>query len=118
VAFERGSTESLRGELDGSFDGVVALAVLRRDQDERAGQIMELWRVLKPGGWMLVGGPAAGESIATILVESGVQEVEIADSEVVTRGPDGQMTFRVRKGVPTAAEFRNESDSGEGSRDA
>ncbi|MBX3367763.1 MAG: methyltransferase domain-containing protein [Phycisphaeraceae bacterium] len=118
VAFERGSTESLRGELDGSFDGVVALAVLRREHDDRAAQILELWRVLKPGGWMLLGGPAAGEAITTILIDSGVQDAEIATSEVVTRGPDGLMTFLVRKGVPTAAEFRNESDADEGPTDA
>lgn len=118
VAFERGSTESLRGELDGSFDGVVALAMLRRDHDERAAQILELWRVLKPGGWMLLGGPAAGESIASILVESGVQAIEIAASDVVTRGPDGLMTFLVRKGVPSATEFRSDGDSAEGPTDA
>lgn len=101
VAIERGSTESLGGELDGSFEGVVALNVLS-DHSLRSARLLELWRVLKPGGWMLAGGPAAGEAIGTILEEAGIRPSEVVLSEVVNRGPEGVATFLVRKGAPNA----------------
>ncbi len=110
VAIERGSTESLGGELDGSFDGVVALSVLA-NHTLRGTRLLELWRVLKPGGWMLAGGPAAGEAIGSILEESGIRTPEIVLTEVVNRGPEGIATFLVRKGVPKVAEeFGDQAD--------
>ncbi len=57
---------------------------------------------LKPGGWMLAGGPAAGEAIGTILEEAGIRPSEVVLSEVVNRGPEGVATFLVRKGAPNA----------------
>lgn len=117
VASERGSTESLGGELDGSFDGVAALSVLT-DHAKRGPRLHELWRVLKPGGWMLVGGPAAGEAIASILEEAGVPPLDIASAEVVNRGPEGAATFLVRKGIPTIAEQTPGPDEGDGIADA
>lgn len=100
VAFERGSTEALGGELDGSFDGVVAVGVLT-EQALRNGRIAELWRVLKPGGWMIVGGSAAGESISAILSEASVPESQIGPAGVLGKGPEGLTTFLARKRVPT-----------------
>lgn len=116
VASERGSTESLGGELDGSFDGVTALSVLA-DHGKRGPRLLELWRVLKPGGWMLVGGPAAGEAIGSILEEAGIRAQDIGSSEVVNRGPEGAATFLVRKGMPTIAELPDGSDDGDGRAD-
>jgi SAM-dependent methyltransferase len=58
VAFEIGDASSLAGETDGSFDAVLAIGGLAR-LGEFAGVVKELWRVVAPGGWMLVGVPAA-----------------------------------------------------------
>lgn len=101
VAIERGSTESLEGEIDGSFDGIVALRVLR-DHEQRNPRLKELWRVLTPGGWMLVGGPAAGESITSILEEAGIPGAEVATTSILGRGPEGVATFLVHKGAAVA----------------
>lgn len=116
VASERGSTESLGGELDGSFDGVAALNVLA-DHGKRGPRLRELWRVLKPGGWLLAGGPAAGEAIASILEDAGIRMAEIASTEVVNRGPEGAATFLVRKGVPTIADTPDGTDDAGGRAD-
>ncbi len=56
AAFELGWLGSLAGEIDGAFDLVVSLDAIRDGDDERA-VIAELWRVLKPGGWMLIVAP-------------------------------------------------------------
>lgn len=61
IAWEIGSTHSLDGELDGSFDAIVAINAVR--QSGNAAEIAEtLWRVLAPGGPMLLVQPlpAAG----------------------------------------------------------
>jgi len=59
VAFECGWLESLTGETDGSFDGVVCCDAIRdRDDPEKA--LTELWRLVAPGGWMLIGAPVPG----------------------------------------------------------
>lgn len=109
VAIERGSTEALEGELNGSFEGIIALRVLR-EQTQRAARLKELWRVLAPAGWLMVGGPAAGESITSILIECGVPEPEIALADVLSRGPEGAAIFLVRKGAQKASEERDDED--------
>ncbi len=101
VAFERAGTDALGGELDGSFDGVLAHTVLA-DNARRADRLTELWRVLKPGGWIIPGGPAAGESIEAILADASIPAAQIADSAILTRGPEGVTTFLVRKRLPPA----------------
>jgi SAM-dependent methyltransferase len=102
VAFERGGIDALGGELDGSFDGVVAIGALA-DHEARRGRLSELWRVLKAGGWMMVGGPAAGESIGAILSDASITEEQVAASSAVSKGPDGFATFLVEKGLPLGA---------------
>ncbi|MCK6477652.1 MAG: methyltransferase domain-containing protein, partial [Phycisphaerales bacterium] len=57
AAFEVGWTEALAGETDGAFDLVVSVDAFRESDDFNA-TIRELWRVLKPGGWMLIVTPA------------------------------------------------------------
>lgn len=101
VAFERGAIDALGGELDGSFDGVVAIGLLA-DHGARNARLRELWRVLKPGGWMMVGGPAAGESIGTILADAAIEDEQITGTSVLSKGPDGVATFLVEKGAPSA----------------
>lgn len=60
VAYEAGGEETLAGELDGAFDGVLAMGALREGQ-EAAAVLRELWRVVGQGGWMAVGAPASAE---------------------------------------------------------
>lgn len=59
LAFDLGLEETLAGETDGVFDGVIALGGAReRDRLDRI--LPELWRVLRPDGWLalsLVGEP-------------------------------------------------------------
>ncbi|HLO41766.1 MAG TPA: methyltransferase domain-containing protein [Phycisphaerales bacterium] len=57
AAFEEGWINALSGETDGAFDLVVALDAFQND-DEPVAALKELWRVLKPGGWMLIVTPA------------------------------------------------------------
>ena len=57
VAFEIGWSNALSGEIDGAFDLVVSLDALKPSDDANA-VIREMWRVLAPGGSMLVVTPA------------------------------------------------------------
>lgn len=116
AAFERGSTESLGGEVNGSFDGVVALTVLT-DQTRRNERIAELWRVLKPGGWMIVGGLAAGESISSIMSDASIPESQFGPAGVLSKGPEGISTFLVRRGLPTGTGEADGAGSPDGAAD-
>lgn len=63
VSFEIGGVESLAGELDGAFDVIVAVDALRVGPPEGADHhrvLEELWRVLAPGGPLVVVQPLAG----------------------------------------------------------
>ena len=56
LAFELGGVETLRGELDGSFDAVFVHAA---DQVPQT-QLGELWRCVAGEGWMLLAEPPVG----------------------------------------------------------
>lgn len=67
ISFEIGGPESIGGELDGAFDAVVAVDLL--ECAEHASRVLpDLWRVLAPGGPMLIvqppPGPRMGEGAA------------------------------------------------------
>lgn len=53
VAFERGGLEALGGETEGGFRAVLAIEALDLAADEIS-VLAELWRLVEPGGWMLV----------------------------------------------------------------
>ena len=56
VAFECGWLDALAGETDGAFDGVVcADAIHSGDDPEKS--LRELWRLVAPGGWLLLATP-------------------------------------------------------------
>lgn len=57
VSYECGGVAELRGELDGSFDAVVAIEPRPVPPGER--DVVELWRLIAPGGWLLVAHPTA-----------------------------------------------------------
>ncbi|MCC6676906.1 MAG: class I SAM-dependent methyltransferase [Phycisphaerales bacterium] len=71
AAFELGGVETLYGELAGGFDAVLAM----RGLDSQSGleaTLRELWRVVSPGGWLLVAEPIeatveGAESLETVL---------------------------------------------------
>ncbi len=50
LAFEIGSTETLRGELDAAFDA----AFVHDDESLSVENLAEIWRCVAPGGWMLL----------------------------------------------------------------
>lgn len=66
VSYELGSVGELTGETDASFEGAAVLRPIRAGEEEHA--LTELWRVLAPGGWLLVMCPSGhGEAIAALL---------------------------------------------------
>ncbi len=64
VAFEIGDVNALHGETDGGFDAVFSLGCLHLLADDQ-GFLAELWRVVAPGGWMLIGVPGSGPAVPT-----------------------------------------------------
>lgn len=52
VAFEHGGLDGVRGETDGAFDGAAVLRPLPASELETA--LADIWRVIAPGGWLLV----------------------------------------------------------------
>lgn len=93
AAFEQGGVETLYGELAGGFEAVLAM----RGLDSQSGleaTLRELWRVVSPGGWLLVAEPidAAGdsaESLESVLrrVTSEPEAKTEARSEDESAGP-------------------------------
>lgn len=65
IAFEHAGIEGLRGETDGAFEGA---AVLRSLPDDHDAALLEVWRVIAPGGWLLMAcAPGAGDAAAAAL---------------------------------------------------
>lgn len=64
IAFELHERTSLDGETDESFDGVVWLQWIPGENDQ---MLRELWRVLTPGGWLLLGPAPEADGEAGIL---------------------------------------------------
>ncbi|MCC6429017.1 MAG: methyltransferase domain-containing protein [Phycisphaerales bacterium] len=103
AAFEIGWLGALAGEIDGAFDLVVSLDALREGDDPHA-VIKELWRVLKPGGWLLIVAPAPlgpGQP-RTTGAPLTYEPRELADIvkraceiQMVGRDEDGQATNRI-----------------------
>lgn len=61
VSFEPGGIESVMGETDGAFAGVFACGVPLRGQDATR-VVSEWWRLIAPGGWLLVVAPLTTET--------------------------------------------------------
>ncbi|MBK7405589.1 MAG: class I SAM-dependent methyltransferase [Phycisphaerales bacterium] len=53
VSFEIGGPDSVSGEFEGAFDAIVAVELLQ-DAEQAARTLAGLWRVLAPGGPMLL----------------------------------------------------------------
>lgn len=85
IAFEVREQSSLDGETDESFDGIVWLAETWREDGEL---LSELWRVLKPGGWLLVG--PAPESFAEADLAALTRGAEQENARAATRERPGR----------------------------
>jgi hypothetical protein len=92
----------LAGETDSAFDSVLALA-LPEDGAARDAMMREVWRVLRPGGWMLAGirGVEDGRdprsvSLKSVLASRG-QIIDPAEG-VVPGGPPGEVLVRKPQG--------------------
>ncbi|MEM7756483.1 MAG: methyltransferase domain-containing protein [Planctomycetota bacterium] len=96
VGFEVGGVETLEGEMEGAFHAVVAPRPVLTTGDP-AGRLAELWRVVAPGGTLLVeldGGPSPDDASEALLervcgvridVVSGPADAHAA--VIVTRPP-------------------------------
>jgi len=62
AAFELGGLEALEGEVEGAFDAVVAARGLLSGSDDAA-RAGELWRLVAPGGTLLVECPAGAAGV-------------------------------------------------------
>lgn len=74
IAFEIRRSDSLSGEIDGSFDAILAPRGITGESGDAA-DLAELWRLVAPGGWMLVGvsgssGSAPGEAVTPAAAET------------------------------------------------
>ena len=87
LAFELGWLDSLNGELDGSFDIVLAVDLFRdaADDPSRSRTISEVWRVLSPGGYMLLmfTDPTQLSAHERRLAGLGAESVEVIDPDPV-----------------------------------
>lgn len=63
VSFECGGLDSLAGETDAAFNAVFAVDSIRDAADPQP-LLKELWRVVAPGGWLLVAIPKQGPAPA------------------------------------------------------
>ena len=54
LGFELGGVETLDGEIQGAFDAVVAHTLGADSRAERENALLELWRVVAPGGTLCV----------------------------------------------------------------
>jgi hypothetical protein len=86
VSFERGGVGELAGEVDAAFEGAV---VVRPISPEGADLVLaETWRVVGPGGWLLVAcPPGSGASVAATLRSLPAGDAAGIRTDV-TGGPD------------------------------
>lgn len=93
IAFEQGFVESLAGELDGAFSGAIAVGALTEADDPKK-SLAEMWRVVAPGGFLVVAQPngragaAAAQPSVQILTDSQLRDlIESAIGATVTPLP-------------------------------
>jgi SAM-dependent methyltransferase len=55
AGFEVGGPEALAGETEGAFSAILAVDAIGPEEDEAA-ILAELWRLVAPGGWLMIAG--------------------------------------------------------------
>ncbi len=108
ISFERGSVEQLAGEIDASFDGAVILRPL--DAATRDAALLEIWRVVVPGGWTLVAcTPGQGAHVAHLL-----RQLPAGDAASIRStdggGPDLVFATKASDDAPPASSQRKRTD--------
>jgi SAM-dependent methyltransferase len=83
IAFEIRRPDSLTGETDGSFDAVFAPRGITGEGGDTA-DLAELWRLVAPGGWMLVGVSGAGGSSAGDAPPAAIETTEAILRQICT----------------------------------
>lgn len=83
ASFEPGGLETLAGEVDGAFDAILAVEAIAPLDDEKA-RFAELWRLVRPGGWLLAAARRSADQTTIAASPSGGCTVEILSDE-----PDG-----------------------------
>lgn len=80
MSFEHGGIEALAGETDGAFDAVIAVETLARIDEERR-YLTELWRLTRPGGWLMYAAPGppeqASRALAVIAGDQGLEALPL-----------------------------------------
>lgn len=99
ISFEIGGVEALSGELDGAFEGVLALGPVESPR--------EAWRVVAEGGWMLTGdatfsGLRSGDSSVGSMAEA-VAEPGVPVRLVLLRKPRSDPLMEPKPGEPGAS---------------
>lgn len=114
VSIELGAADGLRGETDGSFHGAAVLRPATEDPGQIA--LAEVWRVVAPGGWMLLMCPTGrGDSIAAMARElPGVDGAGVRSDAATGSSPD--LVFVTRRAEESQKGARPSGDGpGEGS---
>lgn len=118
VAFEHAGLEGLRGETDGAFEGA---AVLRSLPEDDAGALSEVWRVIAPGGWLLVACPTGTGDAAAGALRSlpGLDGVGVRADGPASSTPDLVFATRLPADEPDnrGPRGRNSGRGGEGNDD-
>ena len=105
VAFELGGLDTLRGEVEGAFDAVVAPRPVLSGRDDEA-TLRELWRVVGPGGILLV--ELATGPRPSIETEALVAEVCGVPIDVASGPGDGRAALVLTR--PQASPVEDDED--------
>jgi len=95
IAFEEGSAAALRGEIDGAFDVVLSVTHIPGFDDSTL--LPELWRVTRPGGWMLIVRAAIGRHKLAEELQTLVGAPTGGKVEVLSRSDEVIRVALVRK---------------------
>lgn len=101
-AAPEGPLDALVGEVDGAFDAVACLHGSARP-DALPALATELWRLVRPGGWMVIG-VARGEAEALAAAMDTLSREHGAETELISDAdePGGTSDALLRKpGAPT-----------------
>jgi SAM-dependent methyltransferase len=87
LGFELGWLETLEGELDGAFDGAVVVDLFRDapDAPSKSRAVGSIWRVVGPGGWILVicTDPNRLDQVIDRLGAMGLESIEILERDPI-----------------------------------
>lgn len=110
VSFERGSIDELTGETDASFEGAAVLRPLL--PGEEASALREVWRIVAPGGWLLVTcAPGQGEAITALIKTLPAGDAAGLRSDGLG-GPDLVFATKAAEPAPVPGDRRRGGDEG------